>query len=164
MSEDEENDIPEVSDAIKAAMTPTTAIIRVKAWTAWLPQESDPNNPGASIAQGSTAVKLLPGEAIMEIKTTPTPLTAAIVVDDGEGGEREVPAQMMGFEITTAYIPPSGIDPKNLIDPQPTPEESAKMAEGYIRSAQAKQKLATVESGATMRGHKAPGGKPRPIK
>lgn len=140
-------------------------LMRVHTWSAWLPKEKDPNNTDAEIARGTTALRLLAGETIIDCTTTALPFEADMTIVDltAEGGEKKVPIQMFGFEVTTACPKPAGFALKDLVDPQPTSEDSNAMIAGWLQAKNTRSKIDVVEAGG-LPGHKAKGGRPRPIR
>jgi hypothetical protein len=159
-----EGHIPDKPEPEK--LVPQGMMVRVESWSAWLPLHEDPNNPeGGGIPGGIVGLKMLPGEILQDLDVTSLPVQAdAVEPGEGEDEESHQPMQLFGFEAILVRQFPRGYDPKDILTPQPSPEDSKKMIDGFLKAKKSAAKQAEIAAGMGTRGHKAPGGGPRPIR
>ena len=127
---------------------PITALIRVKEWSAWVPEHPDPNNPDETLMDGTVGLELLDGERILECNVTATGLKIAGIseedqVVEGQDDEPGVKHQLCIFQALVAGILPTEIDgkpvkPADYVSAQPSTEKSVEVIEAVKQQMRAR--------------------------
>jgi hypothetical protein len=152
---------------------PRTALIRVKEWSAWVPERPDPNNPDETLMDGTVGLEILEGERILEVNITNTGLkiegiTEESKLEEGEGVKHSFcifQALIAGVLPDKSELNPADtrtIDPADYISPQPGHEKSIEVIEEVKKDMRARAAAQDAQAmiAAGIKPEQARGGPP----